>query len=50
LGIKADAIPGRLSIVRFSFEIPGYYSGQCSELCGAMHAFMPLVVMAVKLK
>lgn len=46
LGIKSDAIPGRLSLVKFSFEIFGYYSGQCSELCGAMHAFMPLVIMA----
>lgn len=47
LGVKADAIPGRLVNVRFEFEVAGAYHGQCSELCGAMHAFMPLCVVAV---
>lgn len=45
LGVKADAIPGRLVHLRMCFEVSGCYSGQCSELCGAMHAFMPLQVV-----
>ena len=47
LGVKADAIPGRLVNLRVDCEIPGSYYGQCSELCGAMHAFMPLSIIAV---
>lgn len=45
LGVKADAIPGRLVNVRLTSEVAGSFSGQCSELCGAMHAFMPLQVV-----
>ena len=44
VGVKADAIPGRLVNVRFSSDISGVFSGQCSELCGAMHAFMPIQI------
>lgn len=47
LALKADAIPGRLAVARLNFEISGAYQGQCSELCGAMHALMPMVVVAV---
>lgn len=44
LGIKIDAIPGRISqTVNFIRHIGTFY-GQCSELCGAAHAFMPIVV------
>lgn len=50
LGVKADAIPGRLVNVRVNSEVPGLYAGQCSELCGAMHAFMPLNVALVCLR
>lgn len=42
LAVKADAIPGRVVTFPVSSEIIGSFSGQCSELCGAMHAFMPL--------
>ena len=45
--IKLDAIPGRLNETSFTIEKPGVYFGQCSELCGARHAFMPIAVEAV---
>lgn len=41
-GVKLDAIPGRVSLQSFSTVVSGNFHGQCSELCGAMHAFMPL--------
>ena len=46
-GIKIDAVPGRLNEGWFRVERPGTYYGQCSELCGTNHAFMPITVMAV---
>jgi heme/copper-type cytochrome/quinol oxidase subunit 2 len=49
LGVKVDAIPGRLSSVIVNINRPGYFFGQCSELCGPMHGFMPIVVEAVTL-
>lgn len=45
--IKLDAIPGRLNETSFTIEKPGLYFGQCSELCGARHAYMPIAVEAV---
>jgi cytochrome c oxidase subunit 2 len=45
--IKLDAVPGRLNETSFTIEKPGLYFGQCSELCGARHAFMPIAVEAV---
>ncbi|CDJ70349.1 cytochrome c oxidase subunit II, putative [Eimeria necatrix] len=47
LGIKADAIPGRLQKVNTFIQREGVFYGQCSELCGALHGFMPIVVEAV---
>nr|YP_010889962.1 cytochrome c oxidase subunit II [Rhizophysa filiformis]WJJ69923.1 cytochrome c oxidase subunit 2 [Rhizophysa filiformis] len=47
LGVKADAIPGRLNQVSFLAKRPGVYYGQCSEICGSDHSFMPIVVEAV---
>nr|QXF29930.1 cytochrome c oxidase subunit II [Chloeia pocicola] len=47
LGIKADAIPGRLNQVGFTSLKPGVFYGQCSEICGANHSFMPIVVEVV---
>jgi cytochrome c oxidase subunit 2 len=47
LGMKKDAIPGRLNELWFRIERPGTYYGQCYELCGAYHPFMPIVVEAV---
>ncbi len=45
--IKLDAIPGRLNETSFTIDKPGLYFGQCSELCGARHAVMPIAVEAV---
>jgi len=45
--IKEDAVPGRLNEKTFTIEKPGVYYGQCSELCGARHGFMPIAVEAV---
>nr|APB92062.1 cytochrome c oxidase subunit II [Montfortula punctata] len=47
LGVKADAVPGRLNQVSFFTLLPGVYYGQCSEICGANHSFMPIVVEVV---
>jgi len=45
--IKLDAVPGRLNETSFTIKRPGLYFGQCSELCGANHGFMPIAVEAV---
>nr|YP_009160967.1 cytochrome c oxidase subunit II [Cornufer vitianus]AIZ97077.1 cytochrome c oxidase subunit II [Cornufer vitianus] len=44
LGIKLDAIPGRLNQAAFTIGHPGIFYGQCSEICGANHSFMPIVI------
>nr|ASY98140.1 cytochrome c oxidase subunit II [Sinomantis denticulata] len=44
IGVKADATPGRLNQATFWFNRPGIFYGQCSEICGANHSFMPIVV------
>ena len=49
-GIKIDAIPGRLNETWFKAEREGMYYGQCSELCGKDHAFMPIAVRVVSEK
>jgi cytochrome c oxidase subunit II len=46
-GIKIDAIPGRINETWFKAEREGVYYGQCSELCGKDHAFMPIMVRVV---
>ncbi|NJM33668.1 MAG: cytochrome c oxidase subunit II [Rhodomicrobium sp.] len=46
-GIKMDAVKGRNSLVWFKANKPGVYYGQCSELCGARHAYMPIAVRVV---
>jgi cytochrome c oxidase subunit 2 len=45
--VKQDAVPGRIAQAWFSVEQEGIYFGQCSELCGINHAYMPIVVKAV---
>jgi heme/copper-type cytochrome/quinol oxidase subunit 2 len=50
LGVKIDAIPGRLNQTSFLIQRPGLYYGQCSELCGTGHGFMPIVVEGVELQ
>jgi cytochrome c oxidase subunit 2 len=47
LGIKIDAIPGRLNQLGFSVRRPGVFYGQCSEICGANHTFIPIALEAV---
>ena len=47
LGVKMDAIPGRLNETYFRINEPGMYYGQCSELCGPGHGFMPIMIKAV---
>ena len=46
-GVKRDAVPGRLNETWFKVEKEGTYYGQCSELCGANHAYMPIAVKVV---
>nr|BAV70187.1 cytochrome c oxidase subunit II [Puntioplites waandersi] len=49
LGVKMDAVPGRLNQTAFIVSRPGLFYGQCSEICGANHSFMPIVIEAVPL-
>nr|YP_009629980.1 cytochrome c oxidase subunit II [Culicicapa ceylonensis]QBO26176.1 cytochrome c oxidase subunit II [Culicicapa ceylonensis] len=49
LGVKTDAIPGRLNQTSLLATRPGVYYGQCSEICGANHSFMPIVVESTPL-
>nr|ANZ02956.1 cytochrome c oxidase subunit II [Trinomys setosus] len=50
LGLKTDAIPGRLNQTILTSSRPGLYYGQCSEICGSNHSFMPIVIEMVALK
>ncbi|YP_009123850.1 cytochrome c oxidase subunit II (mitochondrion) [Betta splendens] len=49
LGIKLDAVPGRLNQTALMTSRPGVFYGQCSEICGANHSFMPIVVESIPL-
>ena len=48
-GLKLDAIPGRLSVSKLDVDFSGLYAGQCSELCGTMHGFMPVQLLVALL-
>ena len=48
-GLKVDACPGRLSQASLFIKREGVYYGQCSEICGVNHGFMPICVEAVSL-
>jgi len=50
LGVKCDAVPGRLNQTSIYLNREGVFFGQCSELCGANHGFMPIVVEGVKVE
>nr|AUJ21406.1 cytochrome c oxidase subunit 2 [Chaetopleura apiculata] len=50
MGVKADAVPGRLNQLSFFSKLPGVFYGQCSEICGANHSFMPIVLEVVDMK
>jgi len=47
MGVKMDAVPGRLNQALLFIKRPGLFYGQCSELCGINHGFMPIVLQAV---
>nr|ARH55021.1 cytochrome c oxidase subunit 2 [Gyrinus substriatus] len=47
LGVKIDATPGRLNQTSFFMNRSGLFFGQCSEICGANHSFMPIVIESV---
>lgn len=49
LGVKTDAVPGRVNQAFFILKNPGLYYGQCSEICGANHTFMPIKISSVSL-
>jgi cytochrome c oxidase subunit 2 len=50
LGIKIDATPGRLNQTNFLINRPGLFFGQCSEICGANHSFIPIVIERIPTK
>nr|YP_010165067.1 cytochrome c oxidase subunit II [Phthorimaea operculella]QRN71772.1 cytochrome c oxidase subunit II [Phthorimaea operculella]QSL98466.1 cytochrome c oxidase subunit II [Phthorimaea operculella] len=50
LGVKVDANPGRLNQTNFFINRPGIFYGQCSEICGANHSFMPIVIESISIK
>ena len=47
LGVKADAIPGRLNQLLLNFTRVGIFFGECSEICGANHRFIPIIIIVV---
>nr|QIE13308.1 cytochrome c oxidase subunit II [Pachyneuron aphidis] len=49
LGMKIDAVPGRINQVSLLIKRPGLYYGQCSEICGVNHSFMPIVLESTNL-
>ena len=49
-GVKIDAVPGRLNQVSVLIQREGLYYGQCSEICGVYHGFMPITVEAVSIE
>lgn len=50
LGVKADAVPGRINQIQFVRTLPGVLYGQCSEICGSQHSRMPITVELISLK
>jgi heme/copper-type cytochrome/quinol oxidase subunit 2 len=50
LGVKTDAVPGRLNQANLFIKREGVFYGQCSEICGVNHGFMPIVVEGVSLE
>lgn len=48
LGLKVDAIPGRLNQLNTEINIVGVFYGQCSEICGANHSFIPITIESIK--
>ena len=49
LGVKVDGVPGRINQTRFIINRSGIFYGQCSEICGSNHSFIPIVIESVNL-
>nr|QBZ38201.1 cytochrome c oxidase subunit II [Mahmutkashgaria sulcatus] len=49
LGVKMDAVPGRLNQASMLIKKPGLFTGQCSEICGTNHSFMPIMIESIKI-
>nr|YP_009733510.1 cytochrome c oxidase subunit II [Krisna concava]QHV34348.1 cytochrome c oxidase subunit II [Krisna concava] len=49
LGVKIDAVPGRINQSTFMMTRPGLYFGQCSEICGSNHSFMPIMLESINM-
>nr|YP_010564847.1 cytochrome c oxidase subunit 2 [Colossendeis robusta]UZA61250.1 cytochrome c oxidase subunit 2 [Colossendeis robusta] len=49
MGLKMDATPGRINQMFMNINRPGIYSGQCSEICGANHSFMPIMIESINM-
>ncbi len=45
LGVKVDCVPGRLNVAEFKIARTGVFYGQCSEICGTQHGFMPICIV-----
>nr|QPN48737.1 cytochrome c oxidase subunit II [Lycorma delicatula]QPN49647.1 cytochrome c oxidase subunit II [Lycorma delicatula] len=50
MGVKMDAIPGRLNQISLMTKNPGVFFGQCSEICGMNHSFMPITMESINMK
>nr|YP_010990671.1 cytochrome c oxidase subunit II [Pitambara triremiprocta]WOW99115.1 cytochrome c oxidase subunit II [Pitambara triremiprocta] len=50
LGVKTDAVPGRLNQMSMMVKKPGIFFGQCSEICGTNHSFMPITMETISMK
>ena len=50
LSLKLDAVPGRLNQISFNISRPGLFFGQCSEICGENHSFIPISIQSTRLK
>nr|QWS05448.1 cytochrome c oxidase subunit II [Cromna sinensis] len=50
LGVKMDAVPGRLNQISMMLKKPGIFMGQCSEICGANHSFMPITMESTNME
>ena len=50
LGLKVDAVPGRLNQLRVEINSVGVFYGQCSEICGASHRFIPIATQFLKIE
>jgi cytochrome c oxidase subunit 2 len=48
IGVRVDAVPGRLNQINFLTKSTGLFYGQCSEICGANHSFIPITLEVIK--